>query len=65
MALEAVNRQAESFEAHFTKAKDALSDHSVWITMRETSEEELTSSVQSLTKENKGLKDTLNGYENS
>lgn len=63
-ALEAVKCQAESFEAHFTEAQDALSVHSDRITTLETSVDELKSTVQNLTKENEGLKDTLDGYEN-
>ncbi|KAL7385372.1 hypothetical protein ABVT39_020746 [Epinephelus coioides] len=63
-ALEAVKHQVESFEARFTEAEGALSDHSDRITTLETSIEELQSTVQDLAKENEGLKDTLDGYEN-
>lgn len=62
-ALEAVKRQVESFEACFTEAEDTLSVHSDRITTLETSVDELKSTVQDLTKENEGLKDTLDGYE--
>lgn len=50
-ALETVKRQVESFEACLTEAEDASVD-------------ELKSTVQDHTKENEGLKDTLDGYEN-
>ena len=62
--LEAVKRQVDAFEARFTKAEGALSDHSDRITTLETSVEDLRSTMQDLAKENEGLKDTLDGYEN-
>lgn len=63
-ALEALKRQVESFEVRFTEAEDALFDHSDRITTLETSVEKLKSTMQDLTKENEGLTDTLDGYEN-
>lgn len=58
--LEAVKNQVDSFEARSTKAEDTLSDHSDRIASLETSIDELKSTM----KENKGLKDKMDRYEN-
>lgn len=62
--LEAVKRQVDSFEVRFTEAEGALSDHSDRIITLETSIENLQSTIQNLAKEKKGLKHTLDAYEN-
>lgn len=62
--LEAVKQQVESYEVRFNEAEDVLTDHSDRISTLELSVAELRSSVRDLTKENNGLRDMLDGYEN-
>ena len=62
--LESVKLQVESYETRFNEAEGALSDHSDRISTLETSVVELKSAVRDLTKENNGLRDVLDGYEN-
>lgn len=62
--LDAVKCQVDLFEVRFTEAEGALSDHSDRITTLERSMEELQSIIHDLAKENEGIKDTLDGYEN-
>lgn len=62
--LESVKLRVESFEARFVEMEDALSDHSDRISTLESSVAELKSTVRGLTKENNGLRDMMDGYEN-
>lgn len=62
--LEAVKHKVELYEVRFKEAEDTLIDHSDRISELETSVVQLQSTVRDLTKENDGLKDMLDGYEN-